>query len=205
MPIIQKLNDTLINQIAAGEVVERPGSVVKELVENSIDSGATRIDVTLIAGGLQLIQVSDNGCGMAPEDMLLSIERHATSKLTNTSNLFDINYLGFRGEALPSIGAISRLQIISRTKDAQEAWSLKVEGGIVANLTPAAHTFGTRIDVKDIFYATPARLNFLKSERSEQMAVQTVFKRLALGAPNHCFFSQCRLLSFRVTQNHSRC
>ena len=188
---IRRLDEGTINRIAAGEVVERPASAVKELVENAIDAGAKRIDVTLENGGKSLIRVEDDGCGMSPADLALSLERHATSKLPDGDagdNLFRINSLGFRGEALPSIGAVSRMTITTRTADASEASTLTVAGGVTGDMRPAAGTGGTRIEVRDLFYATPARLKFLKSERAEMMAVSDTLKRLAM-AHAHIAFS----------------
>ena len=188
---IRRLDEGTINRIAAGEVVERPASAVKELVENAIDADAKRIDVTLENGGKSLIRVEDDGCGMSPADLALSLERHATSKLPDGDagdNLFRINSLGFRGEALPSIGAVSRMTITTRTADASEASTLKVAGGVTGDMRPAAGTGGTRIEVRDLFYATPARLKFLKSERAEMMAVSDTLKRLAM-AHAHIAFS----------------
>ena len=188
---IRRLDEGTINRIAAGEVVERPASAVKELVENAIDAGAKRIDVTLENGGKSLIRVEDDGCGMSPADLTLSLERHATSKLPDGDagdNLFRINSLGFRGEALPSIGAVSRMTITTRTADASEASTLTVAGGVTGDMRPAAGTGGTRIEVRDLFYATPARLKFLKSERAEMMAVSDTLKRLAM-AHAHIAFS----------------
>ncbi|MBT6610173.1 MAG: DNA mismatch repair endonuclease MutL [Rhodospirillaceae bacterium] len=179
---LRRLPETLVNQIAAGEVVERPASAVKELVENAIDADATRIDVTVIDGGQTSITVSDDGIGMAPEDLSLCIERHATSKLPD-DDLIDIRHLGFRGEALPSIGAVSRLSITSRTEGANEAWCLNVEGGRVSDPQPAAHPKGTRVEIRDLFFATPARLKFLKTPRTEMNHVTETMKRLAMAHP----------------------
>jgi len=179
---LRRLPETLVNQIAAGEVVERPASAVKELVENAIDADATRIDVTVIDGGQTLITVSDDGIGMTPEDLSLCIERHATSKLPD-DDLIDIRHLGFRGEALPSIGAVSRLSITSRTEGANEAWCLNVEGGHVSDPQPAAHPKGTRVEIRDLFFATPARLKFLKTPRTEMNHVTETMKRLAMAHP----------------------
>ena len=179
---LRRLPETLVNQIAAGEVVERPASAVKELVENAIDADATRIDVTVIDGGQTSITVSDDGIGMAPEDLSLCIERHATSKLPD-DDLIDIRHLGFRGEALPSIGAVSRLSITSRTEGANEAWCLNVEGGRVSGPQPAAHPKGTRVEIRDLFFATPARLKFLKTPRTEMNHVTETMKRLAMAHP----------------------
>lgn len=179
---LRRLPETLVNQIAAGEVVERPASAVKELVENAIDADATRIDVTVIDGGQTSITVSDDGIGMTPEDLSLCIERHATSKLPD-DDLIDIRHLGFRGEALPSIGAVSRLSITSRTEGANEAWCLNVEGGRVSDPQPAAHPKGTRVEIRDLFFATPARLKFLKTPRTEMNHVTETMKRLAMAHP----------------------
>jgi DNA mismatch repair protein MutL len=183
---IRQLPPNLINRIAAGEVVERPASVVKELVENAIDAGASRIDVTATAGGLQLISVADDGAGMSAADLELAIERHATSKLAG-DDLSHILTLGFRGEALPSIGAVARLSITSRAKDAREAFQIAVDGGRKAPLKPAARAAGTEVEVRDLFYATPARLKFMKSERAEAAAISDQVKRLALAHPEIAF------------------
>lgn len=182
MPI-RLLPETLVNRIAAGEVVERPASVVKELVENSIDAGAHHIDIILRDGGQTLISVEDDGCGMSPEEMILSVERHATSKLPD-DDLIHIQTLGFRGEALPSIGGIARLSILSRTSDSEEAWKLSVEGGNKSEPVPVSHPVGTRIEVRDLFYATPARLKFLKTPRTEQNHAVEIINRLAMAHPD---------------------
>jgi DNA mismatch repair protein MutL len=179
---IRLLEPHLINQIAAGEVIERPASVVKELVENSIDAGATEITVTLRDGGRSLIAVKDNGCGMAPDELELAIQRHATSKLPD-SDLFNIATLGFRGEALPSIGAVSRLHITSHKRGSAEAWTLKLEGGEKQDLMPAVFPEGTIIEVKDLFYATPARLKFLKAPNTEYNHAVDHIQRLAMAHP----------------------
>lgn len=180
---IRKLEPHLINQIAAGEVIERPASAVKELVENALDAGATAITVQLRDGGRSLIAVTDNGSGMSREDLELSVERHATSKLP-ASDLFNIRTLGFRGEALPSIGSVSRLHITSRTQDAEDAWSLKVEGSEKKPPIPASHPQGTHIEVKDLFFATPARLKFLKSPSTELSHAVELLNRLAMSHPH---------------------
>ena len=180
---IRILPSNLVNQIAAGEVIERPSSVVKELVENAIDAGATTIDVTLVDGGKSLIIVSDNGKGMTKEELLLATERHATSKLPN-DDLFNICYLGFRGEALPSIASVSRMSIISRSSEEDSAWKLDIEGGVKAAPVPAAHTRGTRIEVRDLFYATPVRLKFLKTAASETSQCIDMLNRIALANPH---------------------
>ncbi|SOD95405.1 DNA mismatch repair endonuclease MutL [Caenispirillum bisanense] len=179
---LRLLPSTLVNQIAAGEVVERPASAVKELVENALDAGARRIDVTLADGGRSLIVVQDDGKGMGREDLSLCVERHATSKLP-TDDLFDIGFLGFRGEALPSIGSVSRLSITSRTRAAESAWRIAVEGGVKAEPEPAAGPPGTRVEVRDLFYATPARLKFLKAPRTETQHAADVINRLAMAHP----------------------
>ncbi|HML10610.1 MAG TPA: DNA mismatch repair endonuclease MutL [Stellaceae bacterium] len=189
MPIRQ-LPPVLVNRIAAGEVIERPAAAVKELVENAIDAGADRIDVTLHDGGQTLIAVSDNGSGMTRDELSLAVERHCTSKLPD-DNLAEIAALGFRGEALPSIGAVSRLSIVSRPQGtmpgADSAWAIRVEAGDKHAPVPAAHSPGTRVEVRDLFFATPARLKFMKTPRSERdQAVDTV-KRLAMAYPAIAF------------------
>ncbi len=184
-PVIRQLDATLINQIAAGEVIERPAAALKELVENAIDAKATRIDIVLADGGKSLIQVTDNGVGMTAADMMIAIQRHATSKLP-TGDLFHIMTLGFRGEALPSIGSISRLSITSFPKNSDQSMAMElfIEGGVVTPARPAAFpTHGTRIVIKDLFYATPARLKFLKSDATELTACTDIVKRLALAYP----------------------
>ncbi len=185
MPIRQ-LPPNLVNRIAAGEVVERPASVVKELIENAIDAGARRIDVVTDGGGLGLIRVTDDGVGMDAGDLALAVERHATSKLSG-NDLERIVTLGFRGEALPSIGAVARLSIASRAAGAGEAYEIAVDAGRKSALKPAALAGGTRVEVRDLFYATPARLKFMKSERAEAAAISDVVKRLALAEPEIAF------------------
>lgn len=185
MPI-RILPDNLINQIAAGEVVERPASVIKELVENSIDAGADKIDIALIGGGKNLIIISDNGKGMSADELSLAVERHATSKL-NDGDLFNIKHLGFRGEALPSIGAVSRLSITSRAQGSAEAFKIEVNGGQKSKVMPAAHARGTRIEVRDLFYATPARLKFLKADSSEAAQCVDIVNRIAMANPHISF------------------
>ncbi len=183
---IRLLPENLINRIAAGEVVERPASAVKELVENAIDAGARRISVTMRDGGRALISVTDDGCGMDPEELALAVERHATSKLAD-DDLIRISTLGFRGEALPSMGAVSRLSIVSRRANSDSAWSISVAGGAKGEVEPAALNQGTRVEIRDLFYATPARLKFLKTQRTELAhAVETV-NRLAMARPEIAF------------------
>ncbi|GEO81941.1 DNA mismatch repair endonuclease MutL [Pararhodospirillum oryzae] len=179
---IRLLPPTLVNRIAAGEVVERPASVLKELVENAIDAGAGRIDVVLADGGRARLVVVDDGCGMTPDEMVLAVERHATSKLPG-DDLLAIHTLGFRGEALPAIASVARLTLTSRPAGAANAWSLSVEGGAKGTPEPASHPPGTRIEVRDLFFATPARLKFLKAPRTEQGHVVDALHRLALAHP----------------------
>lgn len=178
---ITRLSESLINQIAAGEVVERPASVVKELMENAVDAGATRIDIATAEGGKNLIRVTDNGSGMGPEDLAMAIERHCTSKLSG--NLLEIKSLGFRGEALPSIGSIARLEITSRLKASENAWSICVDNSEITPPKPAALSVGTIVEVSNIFSKVPARLKFMKSDRAETSAITDVFKRMALAFP----------------------
>jgi DNA mismatch repair protein MutL len=180
MPIRQ-LSETMINQIAAGEVVERPASVVKELVENALDAGASRIEVATAGGGLNLIRVVDDGSGMPEEELSLAISRHCTSKLGE--DILDIRSLGFRGEALPSIGSVSKLAIRSRTKAADSGAEISVEGGRVSGVRPAPTNRGTSVEVRDLFFATPARLKFMKTERAEATAIADVVKRIAIAFP----------------------
>ena len=180
---IRQLSDHAINQIAAGEVIERPASVVKELVENALDAGAGRISVVTSAGGKTLIRVDDDGSGIPGAELPLAVERHCTSKLSE-DDLFDIRSLGFRGEALPSIGAIARLSLTSRHAGDPHGWTVMVEGGVKRGPEPAGRPPGTRVEVRDLFFATPARLKFLKSDRAEGAAVTDVVKRLALANPS---------------------
>ena len=183
---IRLLPPVLINRIAAGEVIERPAAAVKELVENAIDAGAARIDVTLKEGGQSLIAVADNGGGMTAQELVLAVERHCTSKLPE-DDLLRIDALGFRGEALPSIGAVSRMRITSRPPGADSAWEIAVEAGRKSAPVPAAHPPGTRVEVRDLFFATPARLKFLKTPRTERdLAVDSV-RRLAMAYPEISF------------------
>lgn len=191
---IRRLAEGTVNRIAAGEVVERPASAVKELIENALDAGATRIDVSTTTGGADLIVVEDDGIGMEADELALAIERHATSKLPigrdGADDLSHIDTLGFRGEALPSIGAVARVSIASRTKKG-EAHEIRVDGGIVRGPSPvgfrAAGQSGTRVEVRELFFATPARLKFLKSTRSEDLATTDIVKRLAMARPDVAF------------------
>ncbi len=194
--LIHRLPPGAVNRIAAGEVVERPASAVKELVENAIDAGALRIDVEIDHGGKTRLVVTDDGCGMSAEDLALAVERHATSKLTPGAggdyDLMNIATMGFRGEALPSIGAVARLSLTSREKSgpdaAADAWELRVEGGDVSGPRPAGFGgHGARVEVRDLFYATPARLKFLKSDQAEATAIGDVLRRLAMAREEIAF------------------
>ncbi|TIS90279.1 DNA mismatch repair endonuclease MutL [Mesorhizobium sp.] len=180
MPIRQ-LSETMINQIAAGEVIERPASVVKELVENALDAGAARVEIVTAGGGLNLIRVTDDGLGIPEKELALAIARHCTSKLAD--NIHDIRSLGFRGEALPSIGSVARLSIRSRTASGDSAAEISIEGGRVSAVKPAAANRGTTVEVRDLFFATPARLKFMKGERAESSATSDVVKRIAIAFP----------------------
>ena len=183
---IRLLPNGLINKIAAGEVIERPASAVKELVENSIDAGASKIEIIMRNGGRTFISVTDNGCGMSKQDLVLAVERHATSKLP-TDSLDCISTLGFRGEALPSIGAVSRLRIKTRSKNMDTGWSINVTGGDIEAATPSSLKTGTQVEIRDLFYATPARLKFLKTDRTETGRTIEVIRRIAMVNPNISF------------------
>jgi DNA mismatch repair protein MutL len=185
MPVRQ-LPEQVVNRIAAGEVVERPASVVKELVENAIDAGASRVDIFTDGGGRRRIGITDDGGGMTYGDLALAVDRHATSKLDD-EDLLQIRTLGFRGEALPSIGAVAKLGITTRHASEPHAWSLSVEGGEKSPIMPAALSQGTRVEVSDLFYATPARLKFLKTDRTEAEAIREVVRRLAMARPDIAF------------------
>ena len=185
MPVRQ-LPIQVVNRIAAGEVVERPASAVKELVENAIDAGATRVDIFTEGGGRRRIAITDDGAGMTRDDLALSVDRHATSKLDD-EDLLSIRTLGFRGEALPSIGAVSKLAITTRHAGEPHAWALNVDAGAKSDIVPAALSAGTRVEVTDLFYATPARLKFLKTDRTEAEAVREVVRRLAMARPDIAF------------------
>lgn len=183
---IRHLSETIINQIAAGEVIERPASVIKELVENAIDAGATRIEVVTAGGGKTLLRVTDNGSGIPSSELPLAVSRHCTSKLSDDVN--DIRALGFRGEALPSIGSVSKLTLKSRPQDAESGFEVAVSGGHLDGPRPAALNRGTIAEVRDLFYATPARLKFMKTDRAEATAITDVIKRIAIAFP-HVRFS----------------
>jgi DNA mismatch repair protein MutL len=190
MPAIRILPAHTVNRIAAGEVIERPAAAVKELVENALDAGAARIAVALEGGGIGRIEVTDDGCGMDAAGLALSVLRHATSKLLD-DDLVRIATLGFRGEALPSIGAAARLAITSRPREAAHASEIRVEGGQLTDVAPAAGAPGTRVVVQDLFFATPARRKFLKQPRTEADHAETVVRRLALAAPSVAFRLEC--------------
>lgn len=183
---VRQLGEDVINRIAAGEVIERPASVIKELIENAVDAGATTIDIVTAAGGKTLMRVSDNGTGMTCDDLQLAVRRHCTSKITK-DDLFDIRTLGFRGEALPSIGSVARLSIQTRHSNETHAWKIAIEGDRESSVEPAARTAGTQVEVRDLFFATPARLKFLKSDRAEAAAITEIVRRIALAYPETGF------------------
>lgn len=181
MPGIQLLSDLLIDQIAAGEVIERPAAALKELLENSLDAGASEVDVRLVQGGIKQLQVSDNGSGIPETELQLALARHATSKIASLHDLERVASLGFRGEALASIAAVSRLSLSSRTADSPHAWQVQAEGGALAAPQPAAHAPGTTVTVFDLYFNTPARRKFLKTDATEYAHCEEIFKRLALA------------------------
>ena len=194
-PVIRELSTVTINRIAAGEVVERPASAIKELVENSIDAGATEITVKIEAGGKNLIFISDNGFGMSKDDLALAVQRHTTSKLIG-DDLLNIKHFGFRGEALPSIASVSRMSIKTRPSDSDEGYMLKVVGGEGQSISPTAHHVGTSVEVRDLFYATPARLKFLRTEKTEIQHIVELLKKIALANPKVSlkFYSDNKML-----------
>ncbi len=184
---IQQLDPLLSNQIAAGEVVERPASIVKELVENSVDAKATKIEIDIEGGGKQFIRIRDNGFGIIKDDLVLAFDRHATSKIHKIQDLARIVSMGFRGEALASIASVAKCRLTSKTPDAQNAWQIEIRSDLTPEIVPAAHAVGTTIEVADLFYNTPARRKFLRSERTEFQAIEEVMKRLALAYPEISF------------------
>lgn len=193
MSRVHKLSPDIANRIAAGEVIERPANAVKELVENALDAGARRIDIDIEDGGKKLIQVRDDGSGMSGEDAILSLQRHATSKLTNPEDLFEIRTLGFRGEALPSVAAVSRFEITTRESSSEAATRITVEGGVVLDVSEVAAPIGTEISVQGLFYNTPARFKFLKSDAAEAGRISELIGHLALAYPH---------VSFRLRHNN---
>src|ERR1019366_7368858 len=185
---IHRLPDDLANQIAAGEVVERPASVVKELVENALDAGATRVKVELEQGGVAMIRVTDDGAGMDAEDAMLALERHATSKIAGKDDLFRLGTFGFRGEALPSIASVAKLRLVTRAKGSREGTEVIVEGGGAPRPRPAGAAEGTSVEVRDLFFNVPARRKFLKSTGTEAAHVSEAMLLAALARPDVSFF-----------------
>ena len=204
MPI-QQLPSHLVNQIAAGEVVERPASVVKELVENSLDAGAQAVQVDIVAGGQKLIRIRDDGKGIDKGELALALSRHATSKISSLDDLEAIASLGFRGEALPSIASVSRLNLSSRATAADSAWQVEADGGSISEPAPAAHPQGTTVEVHDLFYNTPARRRFLRTERTEFGHIEKWMRRLALSRPEIAFtltHNQRAVLTLPAAKDH---
>lgn len=205
MMTIRHLSENIINQIAAGEVIERPANVVKELVENAIDAGATRIEIVTANGGKNFIKVSDNGCGISADQLTLAVSRHCTSKITD--DVHNICFLGFRGEALPSIGSVAKLKLISRTQDADNAAEIIVTAGKIVGPKPAAANLGTIVEVRDLFFVTPARLKFMKTDRAEANAITDMIKRIAIAFPHIRFSlsgSDRTSMELPATQNNTQ-
>ena len=202
MPI-RPLPDHLINQIAAGEVVERPASVVKELLENALDAGASRIEIDLEQGGIKRIRIRDNGCGIPKEELALALSRHATSKISSLEDLEQVRSLGFRGEALPSIASVAHLTLTSCHQEAEQAWSLG-SGNQQTEPEPAAHASGTTVDVRDLFFNVPARRKFLKTEKTELSHIEETVRKLALSRFDISFYvrhNQKALLQLNSAHN----
>ncbi|EYS90990.1 DNA mismatch repair protein mutL [Bartonella bacilliformis str. Heidi Mejia] len=203
--IIRHLSENIINQIAAGEVIERPANVIKELVENAIDAQATRIEISIVNGGKNFIRVSDNGCGIPADQLTLAVSRHCTSKIVD--DVSNICFLGFRGEALPSIGSVAKLKLTSRTQDADNANEISVIAGKIEGPKPAAANPGTIVEVRDLFFVTPARLKFMKTDRAETSAITDMIKRIAIAFP-HIRFSLSStdrmLMEFPATENNTQ-
>ena len=192
MPRIRQLPQELVNQIAAGEVIERPASVVKELVENSLDAGATRVEIDIEDGGSRLIRVRDDGGGIAADELLLAVAPHATSKIASLDDLEQVRTLGFRGEALPSIASVSRFALTSHAREADVASRIDIEAGQASKPRPAQHPSGTTIEVRDLFHNVPARRKFLRAERTEFGHIDELVKSLALARPQ---------IEFRLSHN----
>ena len=183
MNIIKILDENTANKIAAGEVVDRPSSVIKELVENAIDAGSTKIEIEIMAGGISFMRVTDNGCGMSKADLKLSVQRHATSKLRTAADLNNIETLGFRGEALATIAAVSKFSILSRQAEADFASIIEISGGTITDFSEAGGNIGTTVKVEDLFYNTPARKKFLKTPSSEGSNINEIVVKLAISHP----------------------